>query len=92
MMINNETCITVADLLVLVNNNKLQLLYMFNIRFFSEFLDGQKPKEELLAVVCEDVCQEIEKLRGMCVNVFLIHFMFSKIFLELPHNHSQIIY
>ncbi|KAK5909726.1 hypothetical protein CesoFtcFv8_003629 [Champsocephalus esox] len=27
------------------------------------FLDGLKPKEELLAVVCKDVCQEIERLR-----------------------------
>ncbi|XP_071339431.1 nicotinamide riboside kinase 1 [Trachinotus anak] len=27
------------------------------------FLDGLKPKEELLAAVCEDVCQEIERLR-----------------------------
>ncbi|XP_017267668.1 nicotinamide riboside kinase 1 isoform X1 [Kryptolebias marmoratus] len=28
------------------------------------FLDGQKPKEELLAAVYEDVCQEIDRLRG----------------------------
>ncbi|KAK1892299.1 Gamma-glutamyl hydrolase [Dissostichus eleginoides] len=28
------------------------------------FLDGLKPKEELLAAVCKDVCQEIERLRG----------------------------
>uniref|UniRef100_A0A8C2ZHC8 Nicotinamide riboside kinase 1 n=1 Tax=Cyclopterus lumpus TaxID=8103 RepID=A0A8C2ZHC8_CYCLU len=28
------------------------------------FLDGLKPKEELLADVYEDVCQEIERLRG----------------------------
>ncbi|XP_034726836.1 nicotinamide riboside kinase 1-like isoform X3 [Etheostoma cragini] len=27
------------------------------------FLDGMKPKEELLAAVCKEVCQEIEKLR-----------------------------
>ncbi|XP_031161750.1 nicotinamide riboside kinase 1 isoform X4 [Sander lucioperca] len=27
------------------------------------FLDGLKPKEELLAAVCKDVCQEIERLR-----------------------------
>ncbi|XP_076587282.1 nicotinamide riboside kinase 1 isoform X2 [Chaetodon auriga] len=27
------------------------------------FLDGLEPKEELLAAVCEDVCQEIERLR-----------------------------
>ncbi|XP_042344833.1 nicotinamide riboside kinase 1 isoform X2 [Plectropomus leopardus] len=27
------------------------------------YLDGLKPKEELLAAVCEDVCQEIERLR-----------------------------
>ncbi|XP_017267669.1 nicotinamide riboside kinase 1 isoform X2 [Kryptolebias marmoratus] len=27
------------------------------------FLDGQKPKEELLAAVYEDVCQEIDRLR-----------------------------
>ncbi|XP_034090910.1 nicotinamide riboside kinase 1 isoform X2 [Gymnodraco acuticeps] len=27
------------------------------------FLDGLKPKEELLAVVCKDVCQELERLR-----------------------------
>ncbi|XP_059193338.1 nicotinamide riboside kinase 1 [Centropristis striata] len=27
------------------------------------FLDGLKPKEELLSAVCEDVCQEIERLR-----------------------------
>ncbi|KAK5932321.1 hypothetical protein CgunFtcFv8_004038 [Champsocephalus gunnari] len=27
------------------------------------FLDGLKPKEELLAMVCKDVCQEIERLR-----------------------------
>ncbi|XP_074493531.1 nicotinamide riboside kinase 1 isoform X2 [Sebastes fasciatus] len=27
------------------------------------FLDGQEPKEELLAAVCKDVCQEIERLR-----------------------------
>ncbi|XP_018530177.1 nicotinamide riboside kinase 1 isoform X1 [Lates calcarifer] len=28
------------------------------------FLDGLKPKEELLAAVYKDVCQEIERLRG----------------------------
>ncbi|XP_044053796.1 nicotinamide riboside kinase 1 isoform X2 [Siniperca chuatsi] len=27
------------------------------------FLDGLKPKEELLAAVCKDVCQEIKRLR-----------------------------
>lgn len=32
--------------------------------FFSVFLDGLKPKEELLAAVYKDVCQEIERLRG----------------------------
>ncbi|KAF1389324.1 hypothetical protein PFLUV_G00072250 [Perca fluviatilis] len=29
------------------------------------FLDGLKPKEELLTAVCKDVCQEIERLRDL---------------------------
>lgn len=32
--------------------------------FFLVFLDGQKTKEELLSAVCEDVFQEMERLRG----------------------------
>lgn len=31
---------------------------------FLVFLDGQKSKEELLAAVCKDVFQEIDKLMG----------------------------
>lgn len=32
--------------------------------FFLVFLDGQKPKEELLSGVRDDVFKEIERLRG----------------------------
>lgn len=37
---------------------------MYALLFFAVFLDGLKPKEELLAAVCRDVCQEIDRLRG----------------------------
>lgn len=32
---------------------------------FPAFLDGLRPKEELLAAVYEDVCQEIDRLQGV---------------------------
>lgn len=40
-------------------------MYEINVCFIflSVFLDGLKPKEELLAAVYKDVCQEIERLR-----------------------------
>lgn len=79
MMINNETCITVADLLVLDKKINDNFCICSISVFFPEFLDGQKPKEELLAVVCEDVCQEIEKLRGMCKCLFNTFYVFQDI-------------
>lgn len=38
--------------------------------FFPVFLDGLKPKEELLAAVYADVSQEIERLRGKFPKTF----------------------
>uniref|UniRef100_A0A3Q4HBE2 Nicotinamide riboside kinase 1 n=1 Tax=Neolamprologus brichardi TaxID=32507 RepID=A0A3Q4HBE2_NEOBR len=35
------------------------------------FLDGLKPKEELLAAVYKDICQEIQRLRGKSVCLIL---------------------
>lgn len=55
ILINNAT---VADV-----NNEINYMYMFSCLFCSEFLDGLEPKEELLAAVYKDVCQEIERLR-----------------------------
>ena len=42
--------------------------------FFSVFLDGLKPKEELLAAVCEDVCEEIERISGEFLQIHYIFF------------------
>ncbi|XP_045892044.1 nicotinamide riboside kinase 1 isoform X5 [Micropterus dolomieu] len=48
---------------------------MMNMVSGIKFLDGLKPKEELLAAVCTDVSQEIESLRGMLQG-----------FVSLPNN------
>lgn len=45
---------------------------VFNVAFFPPvFLDGLKPKEELLAAVYKDICQEIQRLRGKSVCLIL---------------------
>uniref|UniRef100_A0A3Q3X5M8 Uncharacterized protein n=1 Tax=Mola mola TaxID=94237 RepID=A0A3Q3X5M8_MOLML len=44
-----------------LRNRQEMEMYIF---MFLVFLDGLKPKEELLAAVCTDVCQEIQRLRG----------------------------
>lgn len=48
----------------LSHNSKISDIHVMFFPFCSVFLDGLKTKEELLADVYEDICQEIERLRG----------------------------